>query len=174
MLETNEEVTIIEYHTENVCSHDQPSSVLYDTTEETQTTKVLQSGSTGGSSPAVLSAREVSHKESDVSTMIENVAYGSSYSSPVDLEAQQPCKEGVNLEQNIAYKPTSTTVQFSPNVAYGSHNLEAQQPCEGVSLEQNIAYEPTKVVLSPNIAYESHDHVHHGAESQDEYETVAA
>ena len=135
--ETNEEVTIIEHHTENVCSHDQPSSVLYDTIEETQTTEVLQSGSTGGSSPAVLSAKKVFHEEPDVSTMTENVAYGSSYSSHVDLEAQQLCEEGV-------------------------------------SLEQNIAYEPTKVVLSPNIAYGSHDHVHQGAESQDEYETVAA
>ena len=49
--------------------------------------------------------------------------------------------------------------------------LEAQKPCEeGVSLEQNVAYKPTKVVLSPNVAYESHDHVHQGAESQDEYD----
>ena len=158
--ETNEEVvhTIIEHHTENGCSHDQPSSVLYDTIEETQITEVLQSGATGSSSPAVLSAKlEVSH-ESDVSTMIENIAYGSSYSSPVDLEAQQPC-EGVSLEQNIAYKPISTTVQLSPNVAYGSHNLEARQQCrEGVSLERNIAYEPTSTtVLLPNVAYGSHN-----------------
>ena len=182
--QTNEEVpvvhTITEHHSENGCSLDQPSSMLYDsiydTIEETQITEVLQSGTTGVSSPAVLSAKEVSHKEPDLSTMIENVAYRSSYSSPIDLEAQEPCicKEGVNLEQNIAYKPTSTTVQLSPNVAYGSHNLEAQTPCEGVCLEQNVAYyrESTKVVLSPNVAYESHDHVHQGAESQDEYEYI--
>ena len=116
---------------ENGCSHDQPSSVLYDTIEETQITKVLQSCATGGSSPAVLSAKEVSHEDQpDVSTMIENIA-----SSPVDLEAQQPYEEGLNLEQNIAY------------------------------------YEPIKVVLSSNVAYGSHDHVHQGAElSQDENE----
>ena len=35
---------------------------------------------TGGSFPAVLSAKEVSHEEPDLSTMIENVAYGPSYS----------------------------------------------------------------------------------------------
>ena len=164
--ETNEEVTIIEHHTENGCSHDQPTSVLYDKIdhEETQITKVLQSGTTGGSSFTVLSAKKVSHKEPDV---IENVAYRSSYSSPVDLEEQQSC-EGVSLEKNVAYDPISITVQLSPNVAYGSHNLTAQQPRkEGVSLEQNVAYEPTKVVFSPNVAYESHDHVHQGAESQE-------
>ena len=157
--ETNEEVvhTIIEHHTENGCSHDQPSSLLYDTIEETQITEVLQSGSTGGSSPTMLSAKEASHKESDVSTMIENVAYGSTYSSPVDLEAQQLC-EGVSLEQNVAYKPISTTVQLSPNVAYRSNNLVAWQPHEeGVSLEQNIAYEQTTALLSPNVAYGCHD-----------------
>ena len=163
--ETNEEVvhTIIEHHTENGCSHDQPSSVLYDTIEETQTTKVLQSGAIGGSSPTVLSVKKVFHEEpeSDVGTMIENVAYRSSYSSPVNLEAQQPCKEGVNLEQNIAYE--QTTALLSPNIAYGCHDLEAQQ---------NVAYESTKVVLSPNVAYESHDHVHQGAENQDEYEYI--
>ena len=74
----------------------------------------------------------------------------------------------LEAQQNYAYK--STKVVLSPNVAYESrNNLEAQQPCEGVCLEQNIAYEPTKVVLSPNVAYESLDHVHQGAESQDEY-----
>ena len=202
MPETNEEVTIIEHHTENGCSHDQPSSVLYDTMEETQTTltEVLQSGTTGGSSPAVLSAKEVFHEEPDISTMIENVAYRSSYSSHVDLEAQQPYKEGVSLEQNVAYEQTkvvlspnvvyeshdleaqqnvankSTEVVVSPNVAYESHNnSEAQKPCEErVNLEQNVAYESTKVVLSPNVAYESldHMHVHQGAESQDEYEYI--
>ena len=114
------------------------------------------------SSPAVLSAKEGSHKEPDLSTMIENVAYRTSYSSPVDLEAQQPCKEGVSLEQNVAYE--QTTVPLSPNIAYGCHDLEAQQ---------NVAYEPTKVVLSPNVAYGCHDHVHQGAESQDEYEYIS-
>ena len=174
---TNEEVvhTIIGHHTENGCSLDQPSPVLYDTIydtiEETQITEVLQSGATGVSSPAVLSAKEVSHKEPHLSKMIENVAYRSSYSSPIDLEAQIPCEERVNLEQNVAYE--STKVVLSLNVAYESHNnLEAQTPCEGVCLEQNIAYyESTKVVLSPkfNVA---HDHVHQGAESQDEYEYI--
>ena len=173
--ETNEEVvhTIIEHHTENGCSLDQPSPVLYDTIEETQATEVLQSGTSGDSSPTVLNAKEVSHEEPHVSTIIENIAYGSSYSSPVDLEAQQPC-EGVSLEQNVAYKPISTTVQLSPNIAYGSHNLVAQQPCEeGVNLEQNIAYEPIKAVISPNVAYGYHDHVHQSAESQDEYEYIS-
>ena len=72
------------------------------------------------------------------------------------------CKhEDITINQNVAYEPT--TVLLSPNVAYGCHGLEAQQ---------NVAYKPTKVVLSPNVAYESHmhDHVHQGAESQDEHE----
>ena len=86
--------------------------MLYDTIEITE---VLQSGITKGSSPAELSAKEVSHKEPDgVSTMIENVAYRSSYSSPVNLEAQQPCKEGISLKQNIAYEPT--TALLSPKL----------------------------------------------------------
>jgi hypothetical protein len=50
------------------------------------------------------------------------------------------------------------TVQLSPNVAYGSHDLETQQPCEGgVSLVQNVAYEPTTVQFSPNVAYGYHE-----------------
>ena len=52
-------------------------------------------------------------------------------------------------------------------------DLEAQQPHEGVgSLVQNVAYKPTTVLLSPNVAYESHDHVHQGTENQDEYEYI--
>jgi hypothetical protein len=150
--ETNGEVlhTIIEPQTENGHSQPSDSPVLYDTIEETQTTKVLQSGTTGGSgSPATVQ-------------LSPNVAYGSH-----DLEAQQPC-EGVSLIQNVAYEP-----QLSPNVAYGSHDLEALQPCEGgVNLVQNVAYKPTTVLLSPNVAYESHVHMHQGTEGRDEYEYI--
>ena len=99
---------------ENGCSHDQPSSVLYDTIEETQITNARCYNQ--GSSPAVLSTKEVSHEEPDVSTMIENVA-----SSPVDLEARQPYEEGLSLEQNIAYYEPIKVV-LSSNVAYGSHD----------------------------------------------------
>ena len=116
---TNEEVLrrSIERHTENDFS--QPSSVLYHTIDE-NTTGVLQSGS----SPAVLSVIEVQSEikaEPELPITTVNVAYiVSSYSSGVDLEAQQPCEGSVNLVQNVAYKPT--VVPLSPNVAYESHD----------------------------------------------------
>ena len=66
---------------------------------------------------------------------------------------------------------------FTENVAYtvSSHSsrvdLEAQQPHEGAgSLVQNVAYKPTTVLLSSNVAYESHDQ---GTElNQDEYDYI--
>ena len=86
----------------------------------------------------MLSAKEVSHKEPDLNTMIENVAYRSSYLSPIDLEAQTPCEKRVNFEQNVAYE--STKVVLSPNVPYESHNNLT--PCEGVCLEHITVSQP--------------------------------
>ena len=52
------------------------------------------------------------------------------------------------LTENVAYTVSSNS---SPV------DLEAQQPHGVGRLVQNVAYEPTTVLLSPNVAYESHD-----------------
>ena len=67
---------------------------------------------------------------------------------------------------------------LTENVAYtvSSHSspvdLEGHQPHEGVgSLVQNVAYKPTTVLLSQNVAYESHDQGNQEL-SQDEYDYI--
>ena len=109
-------------------------------------------------------------------------------------------QKAFNLASNVAYAGQCKNEDIDYySIPQPSPKSDVENKNEGVSLEQNVAYEPTKVVLSPsvaygshdleaqqnvayaltkvavspNVAYESHDHVHQGAESQDEYEYIS-
>ena len=86
-------------------------------------------------------------------------------------------QKSFNLTTNVAYAGQCKNEDIDYySISQPSPETDVENKNEeGESLEQNVAYQPTSttVQLSPNVAYESHDHVHQGTESQDEYEYIS-
>ena len=157
--------------TANESTKDQPSTVLYDTVDESQLTvadvpklneKVLHRNI------------EICPDNQPSSVLYDTIEENTtevlqSGSSPVTLTVKE--FPDINAEPELPV----TTENEAYNSSYpSSANMEALPPCEqaltAINLSQNVTYIPTIVPLSPNVAYESH--VHQSTENQDEYDYI--